>query len=360
MPQLLTALTLMLILSTPVLAADSQAARLRGALLTAAMASPSRLTELRAQGYNAIVLTVNDDSPLGRQADRDAAGRVTQAGLDLWYWIEVGRSPQLADAHPQWMASLQGHPEWRRYFKDFPAAKTGEVVKNYPWVPILYRETFDAHLTRFAKLLSARPAPEGVLLNDLQGPPSACGCGNPVCRWTADYGPIKTATPLEDDAAARFIAAAEKLVGDGVPVVPIWTTECESHDVAKDALCAGVGCYKGICWKAYSRQLRHVAEHSPVIGALLLYKEFGQDTPTFSQRAGWVGHALRSFQIMPPENGGQAVEPQRLLAVLQGWDVSTDDLAAQQKQAEMAGASGWVVAFSRIDQSWSPRIVAVR
>lgn len=50
----------------------------------------------------------------------------------------------------------------------------------------------------------------------------------------------------------------------------------------------------------------------------------------------------------------------RLLAVLQGWDVSPEELAAQQKQAETAGAAGWVVAFAKIDQSWSPRIVPAR
>jgi hypothetical protein len=360
MLRLLVSCALAWIVSAPSLAADNQVMRFRGALLTSAMADVSRLTELRSQGYTTVVLVLEDDSPAGRKADRDAAERATQMGLDLWYWIEIARSPQFADDHPRWMASLQGHQEWRRYFQDFPDAKSGEVVKSYPWVPILYREAFDAHLVRVKELLAARPAAKGVLLNDLQGPPSACGCGNTVCRWTADYGPIKTATPMGDDAAARFIAAVEKLTGNGVRVVPIWTTECESHDVAKDGLCAGVGCYKGICWKAYSRQLRHVAEQSPVIGALLLYKEFGQDTKAYAVSAGWIGHALRGFQSMPPQHGGKAVEPQRLLAVLQGWNVSAAELVAQQKQAEMAGTAGWLVALSKIDQSWSPRIIRVQ
>jgi hypothetical protein len=97
------------------------------------------------------------------------------------------------------------------------------------------------------------------------------------------------------------------------------------------------------------------------LGTLLLYKEFGQDTKTHHpQQAGWVGDALRSFQVMPPKNGGQTVAPQRLVAVLQGWDVSPDELAAQKKQAETAGAAGWVVGFAKIDQSWSPRIIRTR
>ncbi|MBW3600184.1 MAG: hypothetical protein KY475_23290 [Planctomycetes bacterium] len=358
MPRFLPLFALVAIVSSPALAADQQAGHLRGALLTAEMASPARLSELRGQGYSAIVLALDDDSPAGRQADRHGAQRVAEAGFELWYWIEITRCPTLADAHPRWMASLQGHEEWRRYFPDFPNAQPGEVVKNYPWTPILYQETFDAQAARVKELLAARPAAKGIMLNDLQGPPSACGCGNAVCRWTADYGPIKTATPLDEDAAGRFVAVVKKLAGHGVEVIPVWTTECEAHDI--DGLCAGVGCYRGICWKAYSRQLRHVAEESDRLGALLLYKEFGQDTKTYPQPAAWVGHALRSFQIMPPKNGGPAVEPQRLVAVLQGWDVSPDELAAQKKQAETAGAAGWVVGFAKIDQSWSPRIITAR
>ena len=360
MSRLLTLATLSLALSTPVLVADERPARLRGALLTTETATPARLSELRDQGYTAAVLMLDADSLAARKSDLDAAKRVALAGLDLWYWIEIARCPRFADEHPRWMASLQGHQEWRRLFKDFPVAKSDEVVKNYPWVPILYRESFDAHLARVKELLAARPVAKGLLLNDLQGPPSACGCGNPVCRWTADYGPIKTAESQWDDAAARFTAAVEKLAGNGVQVAPVWTTECEEHDVAKDALCAGVGCYKGICWKASCRQLRPLAEQSATLGVLLLYKEFGQDTKHYAESAGWVSHALRSFQSMPPKNNGKAVEPQRLLAILQGWDVSAEELAAQRKQVESVGAAGWVVAFAKIEQSWKPQIHPVR
>lgn len=351
---------LFLMFSASALAADDNPDLLRGALLTAEMASPTRLQELRGEGYNAVVLSLDGDSAEERELDRSAAQRIGNAGFELWYWIEIARNPKLADDHPQWMASLQGHPEWRRLFKDFPQPKSGEVVKNYPWVPILYRETFDAQLARVEALLAARPVSKGVMLNDLQGAPSACGCGNPVCRWTADYGPIKTAMPLGDDAAARFVAAAKKTCGESVEVIPIWTTECEAHDVDKDALCAGVGCYQGICWKAYCRQLQPVAEQSPRIGALLLYKEFGQDTKHYPERAGWISHALLGFQTMPPRNKGTAIAASRLVAVLQGWDISAEELAGQRKQAETAGAAGWVVAFAKIDQSWSPRIVPVR
>jgi hypothetical protein len=334
----------------------SHAGRFRGALLTAEMATAERLAELKTQGFADVALLLGEPTDATARADSTAAERIAAAGLRLHYWIEVGRCPQLADEHPKWIASLQGHQEWRRLHPDFPQPTASEVVKCYPWTPILYREAFAAHLERIERLLAARPAPAGLLLNDLQGPPTACGCGNPVCRWTADYGPIKTATAEGDDAAARFVVKVEAIAGDSIPVIPIWTTECEEHDVARDALCAGVGCFKGICWKAYTRQLKPLAEQSPTIGALLFYKEFGQDTKAYREPAGWVGHALRGFATMPPKHGGRAVEPQRLIAVLQGWDVTPDQLAAQRSQAEAVGAGGILVAFAKIDQSWSPRI----
>ena len=170
----LFATALYLVFSVSALAADENPGRLRGALLTAETASPTRLQQLRAEGYNAVVLSLNGDSAEERQLDRSAAQRIGDAGFELWYWIEIARNAKLADHHPQWMASLQGHQEWRRFFKDFPQPKSGEVVKNYPWVPILYRETFAVQLARVQELLAARPVSKGVMLNDLQGAPSAC------------------------------------------------------------------------------------------------------------------------------------------------------------------------------------------
>jgi hypothetical protein len=354
----IAALLLCLAIRLPAKAANAAPAegRFRGALVTAEMVTADRLAELKAGLFVDVVLLLGEPTAEAARADADAAERVKAAGLRLHYWIEVGRCPALADEHPEWIASLQGHQEWRRLHPGFPQPKSSEVVKCYPWTPILYREAFAAHLRRIERLLADRPPPRSLLLNDLQGPPTACGCGNPVCRWTADYGPIKTATAEGDDAAARFVAKVEALAGDKIAVIPIWTTECEEHDVAKDALCAGVGCFKGICWKAYTRQLKSLSEQSPTIGALLLYKEFGQDTNAYREPAGWVGHALRGFRAMPPKHGGKAVEPQRLIAVLQGWDVTPEQLAAQRSQAEAVGAGGMLVAFAKIDQSWSPKI----
>ncbi len=329
----------------------------RGALLTAENATQDHLSVLKRDGYSTIVLQINSSSAESIQKDVAAANRISTVGLNLGYWLEIAHSPEFADAHPLWMASLQGHPEWRRLYRDFPFPKEGETIKSYPWVPILYEEAFAAHLDRCKKLLAALPPPKHLFLNDLQGSPSACGCGNPVCRWTADYGPVVTATKLGDDAAARFVAEIKKLAPKETNVIPVWTTECEEHDKDKDALCAGVGCFKGICWKAYTKQLMPVAEAAPQIGVLLLYKEFGQDTPAYKEPAGWIQHALAGFATLPPKNGGKAIGPGRLIAVLQGFGVTERELADQITRAKAAHCTGYLVAFAKIDQSWTPKLI---
>lgn len=330
---------------------------LPAALISVKMATADHLQVLKKEGYRSAVLQVSSSAAEDIKQDAAAAERIQAAGLELCYWVEIARCPELADKHPLWLASLQGHPEWRRFHKDPPFAKEGEVVKNYPWVPILYQEAFDAHLERLRKLLATLPPPKKLFLNDLQAAPSSCGCGNPVCRWTTDYGPVVTAKRLGDDAAAKFVAEVKKLVSPETAVVPVWTTECEEHDKEKDALCAGVGCFKGICWKAYTKQLMPLAEQSSQIGVLLLYKEFGQDSSAYKQPAGWTRHALGGFATMPPKNGGKAIGPHRLIAVLQGYDVTERELAEQIERTKEAGAASYIVAFAKIDQSWTPKLI---
>lgn len=330
--------------------------RLRSVMLSAEQVTAAELHRIDDSADNAVVLQLAGVSEQQRRHELAAARLINESGLDLYYWIEIARCPELADAHPEWMASLQGHTQWRRFFKDAPQPKKDvEVIKNYPWVPVLYQESFQAHLRRVEKLLHEKPAAKGVFLNDLQGAPSACGCGNPLCRWTADYGPIKTATPLEPDAAAQFVAAVKKLSPES-EVIPVWLTECEEHDGAKDGLCAGVGCYKGICWKAWTEQLMPLAKQSQRVGVLLPFDAFERELPRYGNKAGWVRFALESFQKMPPRRGGNAVPAQRLIAVLQGWDVSQAAIEAQQKQTNRAGAAGYIVSRTKIDQSWRPRL----
>jgi len=334
--------------------ADKPARQFLGALLSADQATESRLRQLKSDGVETIALLLNSDVDQ-RKAQDAACKRIVHAELELSYWIEIARCPELADAHPELMASLQGHSEWRRLFTDPPVPDTDEVVKTYPWVPILNRQAFDAQLERVRILLKDRPQPTGIFLNDIQGAPSACGCGNHLCRWTSDYGKIRTATPLGDDAPAEFIKAVRTLLPD-VDVIPVWTTECEEHDGDSDGLCAGVGCFKGICWKAWTDQLVPVAARCDQVGVMVPYKAFQRDLPIYGEEAGWVRRAVQQFETMPAHHDARPVAASRLITVLQGWDVTDAQITAQRKVAAEAGVAGTIVAYTPIDQRWEPRI----
>ncbi|HUG67997.1 MAG TPA: hypothetical protein VMM76_09600 [Pirellulaceae bacterium] len=332
---------------------------MRAALLVASDVTDERIEQLKAHGTTAVVVILQSDSKSSHLQERAAAARVQQSNVALYYWIEVARCPELADAHPEWMASLQGHSQWRRFFPDVPVPDDDHVVKTYPWVTILSAETYVAQLQRVRQVLADKPPPKGVFLNDLQGAPSACGCGNSLCRWTSDYGKRRTTTPLNNDAAARFVQAVQESVPN-CPVLPVWTTECEEHDGAQDGLCAGVGCFKGICWKAYTNQLMPLAKICPQLAVLVPYREFQRDLPIYGERAGWIQHAVASFQSMPRRQGEDSIAPSRLITVLQGWDVDQADIAAQIRVATNSGCAGYIVAYSKIEQKWEPRIVKWR
>jgi len=327
---------------------------LRAILCRAETFSTSNLRRWSAEGVNSIVLVATPESA---QDLRVAVRQIRSARLQVYYWIEIARSPALAAAHPEWMASLQGHPEWRRHFPKLGEPRDGEVVRNYPWVPIVYQEAFDAHLQRVSKLLKSLPEAHGIFLNDLQSAPSACGCGNTLCRWTPGYGPIQTAQRLPSDAAARFATAVAALAPKS-RIIPVWTTECEEMD--KEAFCAGVGCFAGLCWKEYTAQLMPVASRFDTLGVLLLYRSLGRNLPRYGSTGGWVKHALNSFIEMPPKWQGTALSIQSLVPILQGWDLTPAEQQAQIRQSQEAGAGSYVMALTKIDQGWEPRIVNIQ
>ena len=322
----------------------------KSALILAAQATETRLTSLRKDGFTAVALMLTETNAIREAA---AARAVIEAKLPLDYWIEVARNPAMANAHPEWMASIQTHEEWRRFFPEFPKPGSNDMVKVYPWVPVLYRETFDAHLQRLTVLLKGKPAPRRIFLNDLQGAPSACGCGHHLCRWTTDYGPLKSATRLPNDAAAKFVAAVKRLA-PGAEVIPVWITECEAHD--RDDLCGGVGCFDGTCWREWTAQLMPLAAEARTLAVLVPYRAFQRDLPVYEQPAGWVARSLAFFHQMPARYKTNGVPATRLIAVVQGWDVTPVQLEAQMTRAKEAGVAGIVAAYAEIEQDWRPQL----
>jgi len=299
-----------------------------------------------------------------------ATKEVRASGLELYYWIEIGRNPKLAAEHPEWMASLGSHNDW---LKRFPSAKTPgreQVAKAFPWVSIRYREAFQAHLERIDRLLQPVPPNyRGVLLNDLQGGPTSCGCGNLQCRWATDYHVPATGTKFDnDDAAAGFVAAVEQKVG-GKEVIPVWATECDEEDLPggnragewTTGYSGAVGCAVGRCPKDFTKQWSALTTaHPGTVAILALHRELGRDLPEYGQAAGWVGRAVDYLDRTLPNNGGQAMARERLWLVVQGYGVPKAEEKAARRTGAKTGAGTVVVARTPIDQSYEPRNVPVK
>ncbi len=273
----------------------------------------------------------------------------------LWPWVEVARTPEFADAHPEWMAAPGGHhDDWRRRFPAVPKAQAGAVIKAWPWVPIGYEPAFNAHRERLRALLENLPGLwPGVFLNDLQAGPSSCGCGNDQCRWALDYGtPATTAETPGDDAAARVVSDLRTRF-PGKMVIPVWVTECETVDLpdAKNGsgLCGSVPCADRDCWPRYVRTWNPLVKAADGPIAVALWPETFRRDPD-----SWIDTGLALFQ--KPPRGGTPLAPEKTIAIVQAWnkpDASVADLLSRMKR----WVSGWVLALDPIDQSWEPRAV---
>ena len=239
--------------------------------------------------------------------------------------MEVARNPKLADDHPEWMASLGMHEDWRQHFPDARELQEGEVAKVWPWTPIAYREAFNAHLSRINRLLKhVTTGYRGLLLNDLQGGPSTCGCGNLQCRWAIDYGVPATTEKLPGaDVATRFVAQVGKLA-PGRTIVPsgppnansrTWPPTRRTQAISARGYCGDVDCFDN-CRARSAEQWAalHATQHGPT-GMLGLHKEFQRDRKEYGAAGHWITRAVDYLH-------GEVIEPishQRLWLVVQAY-----------------------------------------
>ncbi len=339
----------------------------RGVLIEPQAVSPAAIKAWRADGYDSVALVL--DERFTRQAYEAAALAAAEGGLRLYYWLEIGRNPELADEHPEWIASLGMHEDWRVRFPHVPPAAEGEVAKAWPWVPVAYAEAFDAHLARVKNLVSRAAGQfEGLLVNDIQAGPAACGCGNLLCRWSIDYGVPQTTAQLSgDDVAARFVEEVRKMV-PGRPVIPVWTTECENQDLPQEnltagkstGLCGSVACSKGTCPKAFAAQWTALlADHRDPVGLLALHRQFERTGVGQGRGVDWIRAAIEYVDQFPQAPSTAPLPHERMWVVLQGFDTPATEQSALRKAADDLHVGGYFVAMSTIEQSYEPRIVAV-
>jgi hypothetical protein len=333
-------------------------------LVDAGTVTDEKVAGWKKEGFTAVAVVLDDS--IEKPALEAAAQSTAKHGLEIQAWIEVARHERTAKEHPDWVASLGMHDDW---LKRFPKAKkpgNGEVAKAWPWAPIGFQAAFDAHLDRVKGLIAKVPAEYRlVMLNDLQGGPSACGCGNLQCRWAIDYRVPSTTAKTDGSPAAKFVAAVAK-AAPGKEIVPVWTTECEKEDLppakqdpkggASTGLCGDVDCF-GTCSKRFAEQWSALHEiHRGATGLLLLQKEFQRDSHDHGPAGQWFDRAL-AFIDGPAD---KRFPRERLVLVVQGYDVTKADENAARAAAAKLEPNSVVVARTRIDQTYEPRIVKAK
>ena len=335
-------------------------------LVESADITPEKIASWKKEGFKGVAIVL-DESSTAAICQR-VAKTVAARSLDLYYWVEVARNPALAQAHPRWMASLGMHQDWQERFPSVVPPQDDEVAKTYPWVSIGYQEAFDAQLARVNDLLTRVPSNfRGLLLNDLQGGPSSCGCGNLQCRWAIDYHATPTGTKIEgDDAAAKFVSAVRRQA-KGKAVIPVWTTECEDEDMpAKKTTntfttgyCGTVTCAHGLCPKDFTRQWSALAASgSDPIALLALHREFNRARKEYGESPAWIARSVAYLDNVLPRFGGTAYRHQKLWLVVQG--ATPEEEMGARRAAAQTGASTVIVARAKIDQSFEPRIIPVK
>ncbi len=343
-------------------------ARAREMVLTDANeVTPEALDRWRGEGFTAVVVPLDEEHPA--KVYETTAQSVAAAGLDLYYWVEVARNERMADAHPRWMASLGLHDDWLARHPRANKPGKGEVAKAYPWVPIGYAEGFQAHLGRLERLLDVASEPfRGLLLNDLQGGPASCGCGNLQCRWAIDYGVPETATKEGvDDAAARFVAVTAKLAPHK-EIIPVWMTECEAGDLPLDkspdskstGLCGSVACANGTCPRAFATQLGALLDaHAGPLGLFVAEHAAGRDPNIYGGPGGWVAASvayLDGTRLARPE---RAPTHDRIWLVVQGSPENPTQEEAARRAAHKLRPGAVVVSRIKVEQSYEPRVIAI-
>jgi hypothetical protein len=164
---------------------------------------------------------------------------------------------------------------------------------------------------------------------------------------------------------ARFIRETRKRLG-GKPVIPVWYTECEAVDhhghPDSTGYCGAENFVNRGCWRAYVPQLNAVRQATGgAIAVGAFYRALNRDLPQYESEAGWIAAALQTFKELPElsrvDDVGQAGNLRGMITVVQGWDVTPQQIHAQIDQSRKAGVPAVLVAETEVNQSWKPRLV---
>jgi hypothetical protein len=328
---------------------DSESQPARDHLIDYSMTGPGGVEAARRAGANGIITT------LGEQTDRDYVesfkSQARMHDLEPGFWIEIGRDEQAASRHPEWLHIPQ-HTDWLADFPDW----TGANAAVFPWLPLNNREVFDYQLAKVASIGSRLESGDRIYLSNVQNPPTGCGCGNLQCRsWDNSPGEKIAPSPYEhkDQFFTSLFIDTVKAKLPRLKITPVLCPECEqgvemSSVASPDAVtgyCHSINC-SDPCGSIYYPGLIRALGPLDRVGLLCAYKALRRDLPLYGETAGWIAANIARY--------GQHGDVRKLLAVIQGWDVSTDEIKAQLYLVSKANVRGYILSLLPLDNSYRP------
>jgi hypothetical protein len=303
----------------------------------------------RQAGANGVITPLNLQTDPSYIKDFKASARAR--GLEPGFWIEIGRDPEAASKHTEWLHVPQ-HTDWLADFPDWSGARAAV----FPWLPLNNREVFDYQVTKVASIGSMLEAGDRIYLSNVQNPPAGCGCGNLQCRsWDNSPGEKIAPSPYEHKElffTSLFIDAVKAKL-PRLKIIPVICPECEqgvemgnvaSPDAAT-GYCHSINC-SDPCGSFYYPGLVRALGHLDRVGLLCTYKALRRDLPLYGEAAGWLAANINRY--------GQHGEVRKLVAVIQGWDVSTDEIKAQLDMVSKANVGGYILSLLPLDNSYWP------
>src|SRR6266853_5048916 len=96
----------------------------------------------------------------------------------------------------------------------------------------------------------------------------------------------------------------------------------------------------GACWREFTAQLMPVTQGSVTIAALMPCKAFQRYSSNYGPPGAWLAQDLSLFGRMPLRYKAKPVAAGRIIAVLEGWDETPQEIQNQIEQVRKAGIAG--------------------